>query len=122
MLRVVDAQLVSPNWCPLVTEAVAVAIATMSVKCVPWGTYHISGTGSTTWHEFARLVYEHADKVWGVYRPHPTPVHTEEYGAAAKRPPCSVLNPTKYEKTFGHQLPDWKTQFLHCINSMKWDQ
>jgi dTDP-4-dehydrorhamnose reductase len=125
-LQVVDDRIVSPNWCPLVAEAIAVAIETMFAtqftKKIPFGTYHVSGAGSTSWYEFSRLIYEHADKVWNISCPRLTPVHTEKYGAPAKRPLYSVLNPSKYETTFGHQLPDWNAQFLHCINGIKWGQ
>lgn len=118
-LRVVDDQVISPNWCPLVAEAIRHAVNRLSNGFQEWGTYHLSGSGSTNWYEFARLIYTHAAEVWDMPRNSPVAVHSEGYGAEAVRPSFSVLISRRFEKTFDYSLPDWKTQFLYCINSIK---
>lgn len=117
-LNVVDDQAVSPNWCPMVAEAIRHVVDKVSNGFQEWGTYHLSGNGCTNWCEFARLIYTHAADVWDMPKNSPIPIHSEDYAAEATRPSFSVLNSNKFEITFGHSLPDWHTQFLHCINSV----
>ena len=117
--RVVNDQIISPNWTPLVAEAVVVAIQQLfqGEKNV-WGTYHLSGIGQTTWYEFARLIIERINDRWNVPMPFPIPVSTEEYGVAAKRPKFSVLDSTRFNNTFQCILPDWQEQFLLCFGGL----
>jgi len=49
----------------------------------------------------------------------PQAVSSEEYGATAKRPAYSIMNPNKFNRTFHYELPDWQTQFLHCLNHIQ---
>jgi dTDP-4-dehydrorhamnose reductase len=140
--RVVDDQFVSPNWCPMIAEAVehviarilhdtyrgyrrstgagcyADAVASNRVKAQPWGVYHLTGHGYTTWYEFARLIFEKTSQLWDKPLIVPQPVGTEEFGAVAKRPAYAVMNPEKFTQTFSDALPDWQTQFLHGMNSI----
>jgi dTDP-4-dehydrorhamnose reductase len=114
---VVDDQIISPNWTPLVAEGVEQAIhQVLSGKKIEWGIYHLSGVGSTTWYEFARMIFEKVSAIWRLTQRTPNAVTSEEYGALAERPCYSVLSPNKLIKTFGHSLPDWKTQLLQCVN------
>jgi len=115
--RVVDDQIVSPNWCPMVAEAVEHVISKiLSSGKTEWGVYHLTGTGSTTWYEFARLIFEKTSQLWDKPLIVPQAVSSDEYDAAAKRPACSIMNPEKLTRTFGDTLPDWQTQFLQCMN------
>ena len=149
--RVVDDQIISPNWTPLIAEAVehvvvkilkndfsenfdilqryqrpteagyrTDAVASNRVKAQPcWGLYHLSGIGSTTWYEFARLIFQKSAEIWNTTSTEPIPVSSEEYNAVAERPNYSVLDPTKFETVFQHKLPDWRTQFLYCAGMLK---
>ena len=117
--RVVDDQIVSPNWCPLIAEAVEHVVSRLgNIGKNEWGIYHLTGTGCTTWHEFARLIFEKTSRLWNQPLIKPIAVGSDEYGAAAKRPAYSIMNFEKFTRTFGYALPDWQTQFLHCVNSM----
>ncbi len=119
-LRVVNDQIVSPNWTPLVAEAV-VGVIEMLLRGekTPWGTYHLSGSGQTTWHEFARQIFEKINDLWGVEMALPASVSSKEYGATATRPKYSVLDPTKFNTTFPYSLPDWREQFLQFLGEMQ---
>lgn len=117
--RVVDDQIVSPNWCSMTAETVAHVISRLgNVGKNEWGIYHLTGNGGTTWYEFARKIYEKVSQRWEKPPIKPIAVSTEVYGADAKRPAYSILNPEKFTTTFGCSLPDWQTQFLHCVNSI----
>ncbi|MCL2349691.1 MAG: dTDP-4-dehydrorhamnose reductase [Planctomycetaceae bacterium] len=117
--RVVDDQVVSPNWCPMVAEAVEHVINRIfNGMKTEYGIFHLTGTGSTTWYEFARMIFEKMSTLHKKPLITPQAVSSEEYGAEAKRPAYSVLNPNKFTQTFGYVLPNWQTQFLHCVNVM----
>ncbi len=119
-LRVVNDQIVSPNWTPLVAEAVVGVIEKLfRGEKTPWGTYHLSGTGQTTWYEFARQIFEKINDLWGVDMTLPVSVSSKEYGATAVRPKYSVLDPTKFNTTFQDTLPDWREQFLQFLGEMQ---
>jgi dTDP-4-dehydrorhamnose reductase len=80
-LRVVADQVCSPSY--------TVDIATATAALVPtgrYGLYHLTNTGSCSWYELARRIFETAQ-----VRADLSPVTSSEYGAAARRPNYSVL-------------------------------
>jgi dTDP-4-dehydrorhamnose reductase len=116
---VVDDQIVSPNWVPLIAEAVEHVIhRILSGRHTEWGIYHLTGAGSTTWYEFAKMIFEKTSNLWDKPLVIPEAVSSQEYGALAKRPAYSVMNPDRFVKTLGYSLPDWKTQLLHCMGTI----
>ena len=118
--RVVDDQIISPNWCPMVAEAVEHAVARIgNIGHNEWGVYHLTGSDSTTWYEFARLIFEKTSQLWDKPLLVPQAVSSDEYDATAKRLAYSIKNPEKLTRTFGYTLPDWQTQFLQCVNSIQ---
>jgi dTDP-4-dehydrorhamnose reductase len=70
---------------------------------VPRGTYHVTNSGETTWHEFALEIFRLAGMPVAV-----RPITTAEYGAPAPRPAYSVLDTTAYHRLGGPPMPDWK--------------
>ena len=111
--RVACDQIISPNWTPLIAEAVAEVIKRLfRGEEVPWGTYHLSGSGSTTPYKFARLIGEKVNDLWGGHVSIPIPAHLQKVGSMAKHPQNSVLDSTRFNTVFQHTLPDWQEQFL----------
>jgi dTDP-4-dehydrorhamnose reductase len=68
-----------------------------------FGLYHITNAGHCTWFEFAREVFRLAGRDASV-----TPVSTEAWGAAAKRPAYSVLSNTALRAAGLKPLRSWK--------------
>lgn len=117
--RIVDDQIISPNWCPMIAEAVEHAVSqVLSDLRTEWGIYHLTGTGSTTWYEFARMIFTKISVIWKQPLITPQAVSTKKFGADAKRPACSIMSPNKFTHIFGYALPNWQTQFLHCVNQI----
>jgi dTDP-4-dehydrorhamnose reductase len=54
------------------------------------GLFHVTNDGSTTWHDFAAEIFRQA----GV-KADLTPITSEQFGAAARRPPFSVHSNAK---------------------------
>jgi dTDP-4-dehydrorhamnose reductase len=86
-LRVVGDQQCTPSF----TADVAAATASL-VQTGRFGLYHLSNAGSCSWHQFARTIFE----LEGVPADLAS-ITSKEYGAAARRPPYSVLGMAAYE-------------------------
>jgi dTDP-4-dehydrorhamnose reductase len=74
-----------------------------------WGTYHFAGRGATTWYGVAQAIFERVAPLWG-RRPEVAPIATADYPTPARRPVSSVLDCTRFERTFGLQRRPWTEQ------------
>lgn len=83
-LRVVDDQTCTPSY------TVDVAETTLALlKTEQSGLYHVTNSGSCTWHELARTIFE----LSGI-QANLTPIPSSEYPTPARRPAYSVLDHT----------------------------
>ena len=80
-LRVVSDQVCTPSYAADVADGTVQLLASGGQ-----GVYHLTNTGSCSWHEFAAAIFDLA----GV-KPNLMSVTSKEYGAAAQRPVYSVL-------------------------------
>lgn len=71
-------------------------------KNIPYGIYHTTNLGFTTWYEFTKKIYELAGISSKV-----NPVTSEEFASAAKRPANSMLSKEKILKA-GIAVPSWE--------------
>lgn len=76
---------------PTYTPDLAKAIAEL-VDSDKYGTYHLTNSDSTSWYDFAKLIFEIANVDIEV-----EPVTASEFARAAKRPNYSVLNNEKWK-------------------------
>jgi dTDP-4-dehydrorhamnose reductase len=97
-LRVVDDQWGSPTW----TGHLAPALVRLLERGVP-GTYHLTGSGSTTWHGFAEVIVAEAGLAVPV-----EPLPTAEFPTPAPRPAYSVLDNRAWRDLGEPPLPDWR--------------
>jgi dTDP-4-dehydrorhamnose reductase len=108
-LRVVADQFGVPNWSRALAEATARLVsrgpAALAKKT---GIYHLSGRGRASWFDFARAIFDGAD------RPRVVPITTAEYPTPARRPASAVLATDKFEAAFGFALPDWREMLTAC--------
>ncbi len=80
------------------------------------GIYHFTNEGVASWYDFAKTIF----RLSGLEeRVEVTPVGTEEYPSAAKRPLYSVLNKNKIKKTFNIKIPYWENSLKKCLKQMK---
>lgn len=76
-----------------------------------YGLYHFSNKGKATWFDFAKAIFEenpHFDAT--------KLAKTEDYRTFAARPKYSVLDTTKYIKTFNRQVINWKESLSYLLN------
>ena len=76
------------------------------------GVYHFSNEGVCSWYDFAleiaRMSGNMACKV--------LPCHSDEFPSKVTRPSFSVLDKTKYKRTFGREVPHWSDSLKRCID------
>lgn len=91
-IKVVDDQVGCPTW----TVELANGIVKLFSK--PYGTYHVCGSGFTTWYGFAKEIFKQYNRIspsplggegWGVGL---KPCTTDEFPRPAKRPKFSVMD------------------------------
>lgn len=122
-LRVVDDQRGAPTWCRMVAEATAVVVAGLrdgsggfAPEGAPWGTYHLSAAGETTWHGFAREIVALDPRRDEQRCRAVLPIGTAEYPTPARRPRASVLDGSRLAAAFGVRLPHWREQLLQALD------
>lgn len=97
-LRVVNDQRCTPSYTVDVAEVTVQLIARDAT-----GLFHATNSGDCTWYEFAAEIFKQSG-----LKPRLTPITSEEFGAAAKRPTYSVLSTAKLAAFLGSPLRSWK--------------
>jgi dTDP-4-dehydrorhamnose reductase len=112
-LRVVSDQHCTPSYVPHLARAVLFLAGAETGQAAPWGLYHVTNQGATTWYDFAREIVRLAGIDVEI-----VPISTAEYGAAAPRPAYSVLDTTKYHRLSGPAMPDWRVGLAEYFEEM----
>ncbi len=97
-LRVVADQECTPSY----TVDVAAATAAL-LESGRTGLYHVTNTGSCSWHQFAATIFE----LEGL-TPQLIPIRSQDYGAPARRPAYSVLSTASYQGLSLPPLRNWR--------------
>lgn len=79
-LKVVDDQIGCPTW------TVELANGILKLFSKPYGTYHVCGSGFTTWYGFAKEIFNQSGLEVDL-----KPCTTEEFPRLAKRPKNSIM-------------------------------
>ena len=88
---------------PTATADLAQAVRHLLTASAPFGLYHATNAGQTTWYEFAQRIFALAG-----LSPELAPISTADFGARARRPPYSVLSSERYARATGCILPPWE--------------
>ncbi|MGD9850191.1 MAG: dTDP-4-dehydrorhamnose reductase [Nitrospirales bacterium] len=94
-VRVVNDQFGSPTYAPHLAQAIDGLLDSKA-----YGTYHMAGSGGTSWYEFTCLLF----KVVGIQSTI-TPVNTAQFPRPAQRPPYAVLTTLQDPRIL---LPPWE--------------
>ncbi|MBA8783656.1 MULTISPECIES: dTDP-4-dehydrorhamnose reductase [Aeromonas] len=107
-MSVIHDQFGAPTGAELLADCTAHAIRSAQHKPEVAGLYHLIASGTTTWFDYAQLVFAKA-RAAGVELAvtQVNAVPTSAFPTPAKRPHNSRLDTTKFQRTFNLRLPDW---------------
>ncbi|MBL5883000.1 dTDP-4-dehydrorhamnose reductase [Lelliottia aquatilis] len=107
-LSVINDQVGAPTGAELLADCTAHAIRTALVRPEVAGLYHLVASNTTTWYEYAALVFAQAREAGielAIEQLNAVP--TSAYPTPAKRPQNSRLNTEKFQRNFDLVLPSW---------------
>ena len=107
-VRVVDDQRGTPTW----TGHLAPAILRLN-EIGSTGTYHLTNSGTATWHELAVAAVGRSGMTTSV-----VPITTAEYPTAARRPPYSVLDNRRWRELGEDPLPAWELGLASYLETL----
>lgn len=79
------------------------------------GIYNYSNEGVCSWYDFTKAIASIAGNDGCNIRP----CHSDEFPSPVKRPSYSVLDKTKFKRTFSLDVPYWTDSLKICINNLK---
>ena len=122
-LSVINDQFGAPTGAELLADSAVHALKNALDNEKVAGLYHLAATGTTSWYEYASLVFDVVQKA-GVELKITSvkPIQTVSYPTPARRPLNSRLNTSSFQQTFGLHLPSWQqgvVRMLEELNSLK---
>lgn len=115
--NVVHDQQGNPTSTVDLAEALLAAARAADRKQAPWGTYHFTGSGDATWFEFAQEIVRAQTALTGL-APSISPITTDEYQTAARRPRNSRLLSDRFEATFGIRAASWQMRTHEAVHAL----
>ncbi|MCG8307871.1 MAG: dTDP-4-dehydrorhamnose reductase [Cytophagales bacterium] len=80
-------------------------------KC---GIYHFSNEGVASWYDFAKAIFEYKNLNVRL-----NPLLSEQFPMPAQRPFYSVLDKTKFKRTFNFRIPNWRDSLKSCLELLE---
>ena len=120
-LTVIDDQIGAPTGADLLADVTAHAVRTVAgpgLNLQLGGLYHLAASGQTSWHGYASLVIETAQRAGVILQAGPDaidPVPTASFPTPARRPQNSRLDTGKLRAAFGLSLPPWQQGVMRML-------
>jgi dTDP-4-dehydrorhamnose reductase len=115
-LRVVSDQIGAPTWAGTIASTTRAFIEQWQRGAPgPWGTFHLSAQGETSWFGFASAIGEHL-KTAGKPCARLVPISSSEYPTPAQRPLNSRLDCSRLQATWKVYLPEWHAALADCLH------
>ena len=111
-LGVVFDQIGTPTYAADLAEAIFTIIEFPIWRS---GIYHFTNEGVCSWYDFTLAIHELA----GIRKCAVHPILSEEYQYKTPRPHYSVLDKSKFKKTFGVEIPHWLDGLKRCMKLLK---
>ena len=106
-VSVVDDQYGQPTW----TVDLAASIVRLVEAGAPFGTYHGTSAGETTWYGFAQAIFAEL----GLDPARVKPTTTDAFPRPAPRPAYSVLGHEAWRGAALDPLPSWRTSLTKAV-------
>jgi dTDP-4-dehydrorhamnose reductase len=116
-LRVVADQRGNPTSTATIAEAILSIVPRLLAPDAPWGTYHLAGTGTTSWHGFAERIVE-LQAQYTKRKPVVLPISTSEFPTKTSRPMNSALDCSRFTETFGITAAPWDQECKRVIEAV----
>ena len=111
-IKVVSDQLGTPTYAGDLAEAI---VSIISERNFHEGVYHYTNLGECSWWQFAKEIACLA----GHNKCSIMACTTAEYPTKARRPLNTVLDKSKFLKTFGIVIPEWRESLKKCIDELQ---
>lgn len=118
-LAIVADQVGAPTGAELIADVTAHALRTTRQRPELAGLYHLAAAGETSWHDYARFVFDHArarGRSLAVREIKAIP--SGDYPTPARRPLNSRLDSTKLCQAFGLAMPDWRLGVARMLDEI----
>ena len=116
-LRVVADQIGCPTAATELAQ-VALAIADrIMAGTTAGGVFHATGTGFTSWHGLAMMVFQEAAR-HGRPTPNVQAISTQDWLTSAQRPANSRLDCTRLADVFAIQMPPWQDSVRQTVSAI----
>lgn len=106
-LNVVEDQRGCPSSALDIATAILTVVERWQKDGASSGLYHFTGSGETSWADFARAIFAESARHGGPTA-EVTGIPTSAYPTPAKRPANSRLDCTRFAETFGYRAPAWQ--------------
>lgn len=121
-LYIINDQFGVPTSVNLISKVIVNLIKSLNSKKIwPYGIYHLSPKGVTTWFEIAKKIFhclENNKIKLRVTKEKIFPIKSSQFKTLAARPKSSLLNTDKIQKYLKFQLPHWKNDFIKVVNKI----
>jgi dTDP-4-dehydrorhamnose reductase len=122
-LKVVDDQVGAPTSAELIADVTALCLGFVTRRLQQetfkaYGIYHVTASGHTSWHGYAKFLVETAVALGTQLRlpvENIYPISSLEYPSQAKRPGNSRLATDKLKAVFALDMPHWQTDLRRFI-------
>ena len=88
----------------------------------PWGLYHASSLGQTSWHGYAQYALQKAQELGFALKVKPDSIEgigTQDYPLKARRPTYSVLSSEKLQRQWAATPPDWQDAVCDVLKELQ---
>jgi dTDP-4-dehydrorhamnose reductase len=120
-LSVVSDQVGVPTDAQQLASAAAELVSGEALRNLASGTYHLTGSASTSWYDFAAAILQHAEDQCLIAPPYAqlTKISTSEYPTLAVRPMSSVLRPDQEVLDEIETQFDWEAGLRRVMSAMQ---
>lgn len=120
-LQVVSDQVGAPTSAELIADVTSLLIHRIFDRTVPSGIYHLTASGETSWHGFARFLIAQASYLGvplAVDESKIRAISTQEFPTEATRPPSSKMSNEKLESLLNIKMPDWTVHARRVVEQL----
>lgn len=116
ILKIVGDQYGCPTYAGDLADAILQIVELIIAGNKHWGIFHYTGDQVTSWHGFARAIFDEACKQKIITdKPNLRVINTDEFPVAATRPEYSVLNSEDIYNYWGSKQASWRDSLSKII-------